>query len=285
MVAGWIESRGFLKLARKLVVCLVISCAATWLYPGTALAAHVVGLSVSSRMKSLGAVQRPVPVLMYHVIGDGPNDLFVSERDFRQQMEFLVRAGYRSITATQYVEALKRGASVPEKAVVITFDDGYEDLYTRAFTIMKQLGLVGVAFVCSQTVGKPHHVTWEQLKEMVTAGWEVGCHSATHPDLTKLDDKSLYAEVVQSKKEIEQKLGIKVRNFCYPSGRYNSKVIRMVRSAGYLSAFTVDPRWGSFRDNDMERPRLRVSKSQGLDGFVRMLSHAPAGLKRVVAWR
>ncbi|MGB9866657.1 MAG: polysaccharide deacetylase family protein [Bacillota bacterium] len=268
---------------RKFAVC-ALAFAATLFQSGTALAAHLVGLGIGrGRVQSL--VQRPVPVLMYHVIGDGPNELFVSENDFKQQMEFLARNGYRSVTAARYVEALNRHEPLPEKSVVITFDDGYEDVYTKGFATMRKLGLVGVAFVCSRSIGRPHHVSWEQLKEMAAAGWEIGCHSATHPDLTKLDEDSLYIEVVQAKREIEEKLGVKVKSFCYPSGRYDSRVIQMVRSAGYSAAFTVDPRWCSFRDKDFERPRLRVGRSQSLEGFKRMMFHVPSELNRKVDWR
>lgn len=266
-----------LTAAISLLVCLVL--------PGESHAAHIQGIAIGSKPSFVKPVSHPVAALMYHVIGEGPNDLYVTEDRFAWQMEYLSRGGYRSITAAKYIDALRRGADVPRHTVIITFDDGYADLYSKAFPIMKKYGLVGVAFVCSHTVGTPHHVSWEQLREMIAAGWEVGCHTATHPDLTKLSDERLRFEVAGSKEEIEDKLGIKVQSFCYPSGRYNSRVIRAVKDAGYSVAFTVDPRWMSPADDHLEMPRLRVNGSDAHEKFVRMLSWAPTWKHRLYSWR
>ncbi|HHV79687.1 MAG TPA: polysaccharide deacetylase family protein [Firmicutes bacterium] len=253
-------------------------------WPGAAYSAHVEGPIVRPRPEFMSRVDYPVGVLMYHVIGEGPNDLYVDEKKFAWQMEYLARNGYRSITATQYAEALKKKKNLPRRSIIITFDDGYADLYSRAFPVMKKHGFIGVAFVCSSTVGTRGHVTWEQLKEMEASGWEIGCHTATHPDLTKLEDERLHAEIRGSKAEIERRLGIKVQSFCYPSGRYNSRVVRAVREAGFSMAFTVNPQWIGPAHGAFELPRLRVNGSDSGDRFVKMVSSSPPPKRERLCW-
>ena len=109
------------------------------------------------------------------------------------------------------------------------------------------------------------------VRQLVRSGWEVDAHTFTHPDLTTVGAAQLRHEVGGSRQAIRRLYGVPANTFCYPSGRYNAKVIAAVRSAGYKAATTT--RWGIGRpDARYELARVRIDKSDGVRGFVRKLA-------------
>jgi peptidoglycan/xylan/chitin deacetylase (PgdA/CDA1 family) len=191
-------------------------------------------------------VQRPepirqeiaIPVLMYHAISPGPNNLYVPPEELDEQLGHLAQLGYHTITLEQMYDHFTRGERLPEKPIVLTFDDGYADFYTNALPILQKHRMVATLFVITDLVGQPNYITWEQAKEIARAGIEIGSHTLTHPDLTTLDAKRLERELTESRKVLEERLGVRVPFFAYPAGRFNEKVLALVRQT-YAGAVTT----------------------------------------------
>ena len=152
----------------------------------------------------------------------------------------LVKKGYRSIDLLDAVEHLRTGDPVPPRALVITIDDGYESVYREAFPILQEHGMTATVFVTTgeqpgrnpsdrfpSMEGQPM-VSWKELSEMVAAGFSVGAHTLTHPDLTRLSASNAEAEIVGAKSILEDRLGVGVRSFAYPHGKYDRRTHELV---------------------------------------------------------
>jgi peptidoglycan/xylan/chitin deacetylase (PgdA/CDA1 family) len=156
------------------------------------------------------------PILLYHrvAVPAAPSDYYVTPGEFRAQMQALSDWGYTPIPISLLVRAITEGAPLPERPVVITFDDGDITVYTAAFPIMQEFGFTGVAYVVANRLQVEGHMNPEQLKELSAAGWEIGSHSMTHSDLRQSGD--LDWEVRQSRLELQAALGVPVETFAYP---------------------------------------------------------------------
>lgn len=143
----------------------------------------------------------------------------------------------------------------------LTFDDGWADFYEDAYPIMQKYGFTATVFLVTDFVGgesswdykKSRHLNWDQINELAKAGIEFGSHSASHRDLRPLSESELAHEIMDSKKLIEDKLGIEVGHFSYPFGRFNKRVVEYVESTGYNNAFA-----GSVGGNRFAVPRQGV---------------------------
>lgn len=123
--------------------------------------------------------------------------------------------------------------------MVITFDDGNADVLTNALPVMRRYGLNGVMYVVSGAVDAEGYLTVEQLKQLLEAGWEIGTHTATHPDLAMTDNLS--AEIYGSKRVLDSLLGIDVQTLAYPFGRVDRRVFQKVSNYGFLAAVCLNP--------------------------------------------
>lgn len=181
-----------------------------------------------------------VPILLYHRIVEGPSQgrYQVSLADFRAQIAWLRDHGYQAIPLSRLVDVLMHGGTLPQQAVVLTFDDGYVDLYTLAFPIMQEAGMTGTAFVVSGRTGADGFLNADQLRALHEAGWDIGSHSATHADLTAHHDR-VRAEVLNSRLTLEDVLGAPVRLFAYPFAVWDTYVGQRVADLGYFAAVGV----------------------------------------------
>ena len=180
-----------------------------------------------------GQVKAPV-LLYHHVYGDITTSRYqVSIPDFEAQMAALKEMGYTAIPISLLIKALLEGSELPEKPIVITFDDGHQSIYDNAMPIMQSYGFPGVFYIVANRInGSPDFVTAEQLKEMIEAGWEVGSHSYSHLDLT-LNHNLADKEIGQSKTDLEYTLATKVLTFAYPYGTIDPFVAQKVSDFGY----------------------------------------------------
>ena len=151
-------------------------------------------------------------------------------------MQALDEWGYTPIPLSLLVKAITEGTELPQKPVVISFDDGRLDVYENAFPIMQQYGFMGVFYIVSGGLGDDGMVGVDQLKEMASAGWEIGSHSQTHADLSTLKVEASYREVVYSRVELENALGFAITSFAYPFGTITDLARNQVHLAGYKSA-------------------------------------------------
>lgn len=221
--------------------------------------------------KTLGVATKDesdTPILMYHHIQDvsknantAEKNLSLSPAKFEEEVKFLSDSGYKTATLAELFNDL------PEKRVVLTFDDGYKDLITNAFPILKEYGFRGVVFIIVNNVGNPGYADWDDLKKLRDQGWEIGSHSLTHPDLKIASDETAKKQIVESKKILEDKLDITIEFFCYPSGKYNQKTIDLLEAAGYLGAVTIDSGRENLKTNIFELKRLRIIYTESLASF------------------
>jgi peptidoglycan/xylan/chitin deacetylase (PgdA/CDA1 family) len=237
-------------------------------------ATTVLALALAAAGQSAtGPAQRatPVPILMYHVIGDprpgAPYpELFVREADFAGQMRWLARHGYQAVTQRDLWNHWHRGGSLPPKPVVVSFDDGYRSVADAALPHLRARSWPGVLNLTVKNLRGRGGLSEARVRTLIAAGWELGSHSLSHPDLTSLDDRTLRHEVARSRAVLRSRFDVPVDFFCYPAGRYDARVIRAVRRAGYLGATTTVE--GLARPSEpYELRRVRVSRSDGAAGL------------------
>ena len=183
---------------------------------------------------------RAVLVLNYHKIANEHKSLSVTLDDFEQHMKWLQEYGFTCITPGQLYDFVANGAELPEKPVLITFDDGYKDNYTNAFPIMKKYGMKGTIFVVTGFLGVyDNYLTWDQAKELLDAGFNIESHTYSHKSMTEASDEDITKELVKSRQTIKEKLGIDSDFMAYPTGTYNLHIAELVKEAGYKGAFTI----------------------------------------------
>lgn len=186
---------------------------------------------------------RSVPVLNYHQINDtAENALTVHVDQFEKQMQYLADNGYTTITPAEMLDAWQNGTPLPDKPVVITFDDGYVDNYKNAFPILEKYNLRATIFLISDYVGMyPNYLTWSQIIEMQDSGRiDFESHTLSHKQLDATSPEETKNQLAGSKQALEWHLNKTINFIAYPCGSYDDDLIRMTREAGYRAAFTVN---------------------------------------------
>ncbi|GGJ53286.1 hypothetical protein GCM10008938_44120 [Deinococcus roseus] len=157
-------------------------------------------------------------VLVYHRVGVSSGmTLGVAAGSLKDQVVRLKNSGHT-------FEVASKAQNCNETCVVITFDDGYRDVYEEAFPVLKELGVPATFFVITEKVGTEGFVTWEELKEMQQAGWEIDSHTANHARLIDLPPYALQAELEKSQQAIRDHLGTEAPCVAYPFGVHDARV-------------------------------------------------------------
>ena len=226
----------------------------------------------------VGVQDFAVPVLMYHRVcplteKDARNrltrDLTVLPEDFEAQVRHLSENGFTILSAYDVQRALLTGSKLPEKAIALTFDDGYRDNFEHAFPILKKYNASATIFLVKNTVNGPRHLTWEMIWKMRPENINYGSHTVSHADLPTLPDAALDHELQESKRFLEEGLKEVVSTLAYPAGRFDDRVVEHVRAAGYLTAW--DKGGGAVRpgDDPFRLPRVRVHGQTTMKDFER----------------
>lgn len=197
-------------------------------------------------------LSKEVPILMYHRIANIPNDRnTVSPDMFTEQLRYLQKQGYTTISLEDLYDHLTTKMPLPSKPVILTFDDGYEDNFTNALPLLKEYGMIATVCVISNWVGKnndwenyrgkPHCSTmsWEQLQEWQRQGMEICAHTVNHPFLSRLTTDEIRNELSHCKKDLEERLGIPIDFLCYPYGDLDARVTSITKSLGYKGALAI----------------------------------------------
>jgi peptidoglycan/xylan/chitin deacetylase (PgdA/CDA1 family) len=217
-------------------------------------------------------------VLCYHSISNNGWRFAVTPENLRRQMAYLTHH-YQPITARQLEGFICDGGDVPSHGFVVSFDDGYRDVL-QAVPLFQSLNIHPVLFALSDA---PHAhselseadselVCEADLRCLQGAGWEIGCHSSTHPDLTKLREPELSAEIDGAKQRLEAILGGQVRYFAYPKGRYSGRVSTRCAGAGYRLAFSMDDQVIKPAMDAYAVPRIGVDGSHNMAEFRCLMS-------------
>lgn len=223
------------------------------------------------------------PILMYHYVEPLPPDanelrrgLTVTPDVFRQQLIYLRDVGYTPIDLYQLLDALATGAPLPDKPIVLTFDDGYRGIYEYAFPIMQELGYTGTVFVITQFIdeGREQYLTWEQVRALSAAGWRIEPHSKTHEDMTVRDRDFAIYQVLGSLQTVEYHVGYQPRFFAYVGGAYNDMLVQVVEELGFWGAVTTEAGQIHLYDERFLLARVRVNGRETLTDLALRLGEA-----------
>jgi len=221
-------------------------------------------------LRSLLYCQKGIPVLMYHSVAD--NDVFftVKTKNFAKQMKCLKDKKYNVINLKELINLLESNNDLPKKTVVLTFDDGYQDNYNNAFPILKKYNFPATIFLVTGLVNQEINnsqniplkiLNWEQIKEMHQSGLiDFQPHTVNHQELNK-------QEIIDSKKEIEERLNKKCEFFTYPRGVYNDKIIDILKNNGFRAAWTVENGRIKKDDNLFKLKRISVNSTTSFIQF------------------
>jgi peptidoglycan/xylan/chitin deacetylase (PgdA/CDA1 family) len=195
-------------------------------------------------------------VLCYHAVSETwPLEAAIPPARLARQLGFLLRRGYQPKTLTAAMDTSRTG-----KTLVVSFDDAYRSVLTHGLPIMSRLGVPGTVFVPTdftaggshaswsdlpKWTGTPHEheltcMTWNELRELSCAGWEIGSHTCSHPNLTELNSYRIAAELRQSREACESALDRPCRSLAYPFGAFNPEIVGLVSASGYHSAVTLE---------------------------------------------
>ena len=224
-----------------------------------------------------------IPILMYHEVAgraDTASPLAVAPESFAQHLAALADRGYTTITAATLAAAWSGGASLPERPVVITFDDGFADFHQAALPLLAEHGFTATVFVTTGWIadaGPPapsrpgRMLTWQQLAESAAAGIEIAAHTRTHPQLDQLPAARLAEELGLSRRLLEDRLGVAVAGMAYPFGYSDDAVRRAVRAAGYRYACVVANAIARPGSDLFALPRLTVRRATRPQTFARVV--------------
>lgn len=219
-----------------------------------------------------------VPILMYHHVGELPPDadavrksLTVSQDRFEEQMKFLAEQGYTTIHIAALVNHFQTGAPLPEKPILLTFDDGYDDNYVNVFPTLKDHGFVGTFFIIGAPTdyGSPGYLRWEQILEMYENGMEIGNHSLTHRyNLGTTRNSTQDGEIKNAHKLMVDHLPNWTPIFSYPSGSYNQYSLNLLKDLGYVAAVTTKQGTSQSSDKPYELRRIRIRGEWSMSQFL-----------------
>lgn len=244
------------------------------LVPGTASAAEPVAEPVT---------EWHVPVLMYHRVAPDSDlrssivDLVVRPRTFAGHMRILHEHGWRTITAEALAAAMRARVAVPPRTVVLTFDDGTQDVYTNAWPIMQRHGYVGTFYlITSRTYrhNRPRSYSMSQLQAMdlAAAGNDIGNHTRDHVCLAGTSDATARQQIVGGARDITAIGSLEPRTLAWPKGCHDATSERAARATGTYLAFTTVPGCRETVSDRLVTPRLRVSRSTTPKELLSMVS-------------
>ncbi len=212
------------------------------------------------------------PILLYHHIAD-PGYItryYVTPDMFRTQLQKLREWGYTSITVSELVNVLIHGGELPARPVVITFDDGNNDIYDNAFPIMQEMGFVGTFYIVGNRLHSNYYVHPDEIQQMSNADWEIGDHGMSHVDLT-LDHSIAYFEIQQSRIDLESAVGVKINTFAYPYGKTDQFIANKVSEYGYIAAMGLGRSWEHTLGTLFFLTRIEVQGDYDLSTFAKLL--------------
>ncbi|MFZ0322125.1 MAG: polysaccharide deacetylase family protein [Candidatus Sulfotelmatobacter sp.] len=183
------------------------------------------------------------------------------EVDFRAQMDYLKVNGWQGLSVGQALE-FSEGHNV-----AITFDDGSATDLLMAAPTLQQTKFNATFFITCGRLGKPGYLSIPQLKELGCQGFEIGCHSMTHPYLTDLDESGLRYEICDAKTQLEQIMGQPVEHFSCPGGRCDDRVVAMARAAGYKTLSTSRIQANSRMTDTFSLGRVAIMRDMSLAAF------------------
>ncbi len=222
-----------------------------------------------------------VPVLCYHNLApQAKGRMILGAKAFEEQMRYLKANGFRVINLKQFVEFVSLKRQLPQKSVLLTFDDGYRSFLQFAYPVLKELDFTATLFVYTDYLGAGGNAfSWADLKKLAAEGFDVQAHSKSHGDMVRAANESageyerrLETELTQPKALFQKNLGFEPTILAYPYGRQDDTVVRRTRERGYAAAFTVRRQGSPSFVDPLRIHRSQIYPEMSLDDFVKNLN-------------
>jgi peptidoglycan/xylan/chitin deacetylase (PgdA/CDA1 family) len=222
-----------------------------------------------------------VPILCYHNLGpESKGRLLLAASKFDEQMRYLKANGYRVISMAEFVEFTRLGRQLPRKSVVLTFDDGYKSFMQYAYPLLKELGFTATLFVYTDYVGAGKNaLTWQDLKELMAAGFDVQAHSKSHGDLRRVAGepdatyvRRMQAELGQPQELFKRNLGRPSTIIAYPYGSWDESLLGRLAEYGYVNGFSVRRQGNASFVRPLAANRSQIYSEMTMDDFIKNLN-------------
>ena len=202
------------------------------------------------------------PILEYHTITKTPtldSEVYnVPPDEFAAQLDYLQENGYTTITLQDFMRTKHGKGTLPDKPIILTFDDGYEDNFTEMLPILEAHNMTAVVYVVSNFIGKPGYLNLEQLKDMQRRGIEIGSHTADHIPLNWESDEMKLYQIHDSKQFLEWSGLETIYTFSYPNGAYTDDLVEILKQENYLNAVTGDAGLNNLETNPYLLKRVHI---------------------------
>lgn len=215
---------------------------------------------------------RGIPVLYYHSVNDTvDNEVTISPELLKKQLEYIKYQGYITLSMNEVENYILYNQPIPEKSILITFDDGYMDNYYKAYPILKELNMKATIFCITSELDGSYYLSEEALKEMSQNNIDIESHTVNHLHLNKLTYDEQLKEMSGSKTKLENITGKKVTSIAFPFGDYNEDSVKAAKNAGYSIAFTTNKGFADRDDNPLELNRIYVNSYYDMNTFISIL--------------
>jgi len=246
--------------------------------------------------------QNTISILMYHQVGDfvpmrAHRSTYCHYRRFQRQMGFLRRFRFNVLRLDEALACLSGKRPIPPRAVVLTFDDGYENFYEYAWPVLDRCGFPAMVYLLSGFLGRPSDwfardgretpalMNRDRILQLRELGVDFGSHGVSHVRLAEVDAQTVQREVTESKAQLEELLGGEVRHFCYPYGSHDRTAVDAVRAAGYTSAVTCLRAAATPAFDPLLLPRKAISYGDNLAGYFWKLAMKDRPKQAPLQWR
>ena len=212
---------------------------------------------------------------MYHSVSEGKHPLSVSINNFQKQMNFMNNNGYETITFD------KLNINIPNKKFfIITFDDGYKDVFVNALPILKKHNFSSICFFVTDFIGQ--HNIWDDnkknfsrldlmniddIKTWYNNGMSIGAHTSNHKNLKSLNHNEKYSQIIGPKDFFKKKMSINIDTFSYPFGSFDNDSINLVKENYSFAVTTKRSRFISNKFDPFELPRVPINKTDNMFKF------------------
>jgi peptidoglycan/xylan/chitin deacetylase (PgdA/CDA1 family) len=223
-------------------------------------------------------IDRAIPILCYHhICDDNPskNPIIITNELFTSHLQSLKDNGYTTLTISELNNYLFNNKPIPEKSVMITFDDGYNDNYSNAFPILKKFNMNATIFVISALVDTDSYMTSPQVKELSDYGIDIQSHTANHADLLTLSYEDQLKEFADSKATLEKLTEKPINSIAYPLGHFNEDSKKAALESGYSMGFTIDRGYADRSDSPFQLNRVCVDYTYTPSYILKALTNSP----------
>lgn len=223
-----------------------------------------------------------LPILMYHYLSTPPatadiyrRDLSVSPALFAAHLDRMRTEGYTTVSLYDLVAHLQQGTPLPEKPVILTFDDGYRDNYENAFPLLRERQMQATFFIVIDFIDRerPEYLTWDMVREMYAGGMSIEVHGVDHTTLRGRSQVDLEFQALRSYETIQDRIGVRPRFLSYPAGEYDQATIEIFRSATYWAGVTTVQGATQSSEKLFELQRIRIRNTTTPDELMRLLQH------------